>query len=175
MKEIGRRVIKQVKKGDHRAFKKLVQHYHQSVYQICYMITGDNKVAEDLAKDIFLHVYYHIGECQGTTKKFSLWLFQKTVNLAQNRFTEKNQSRAVTCLSFNENDKHDISLLLMNVSLKERLALNLKSSNHLSVQEISEVLEISHSDTLTYIRRGRETIREMISKWDKGPGTLDHN
>ncbi|WP_067729936.1 sigma factor [Oceanobacillus damuensis] len=162
MKEIGKRVIKQVKKGDSRAFKKLVQHYHQSVYQICYIISGDKKDAEDLAKDIFLHVYYHIGDCQASTKKFSLWLFQKAVNLAQTQINEKNHSGMVPCFASEEKNKNDISFLLMNVSLKERLALNLKSSNHLSVQEISEVLEISNSDTLTYIWRGRESIREMI-------------
>lgn len=52
----------------------------------------------------------------------------------------------------------------MNISLKERLALTLKSSNHLSIQEISEVLEIPNSTTLTYIWRGRESLRTMISQ-----------
>ncbi|WP_340002834.1 sigma factor [Oceanobacillus sp. FSL K6-0127] len=162
MREIGRRVIKQVKKGDHCAFKKLVQHYHQSVYKICYMIIGDNKAAENMAEDIFLHVYNHIGDYQETTRKFSLWLFQKTVNLARNQFNEKNQTGVHANPVLNKDN--NIKLILMNISLKERLALTLKSSNHLSIQEISEVLEIPNSTTLTYIWRGRESLRTMISQ-----------
>ena len=163
MKEIGRRVIRQVKKGDYLAFKKLVEHYHQSVYQICYIIIGDDRGAENLAKDIFLHVYDHIGDCQTTDKKFSLWLFRKTVNLARNQLSQGDRTVLAECPNFNGENKNDISFLLMNVTLKERLALTLKSSNRLSVKEISEVLEIPNSDTKTYIWRGRERLREMIS------------
>ena len=161
MREIGRSVIRQVKKGDYFAFEKLVEHYHQSVYQICYIIIGDERGAEELAKDIFLHVYEHIGDCQTNDKKFSLWLYQKTVNLARNQLSEGDRTVVTECPAFNGINKNDIPLL-MNVTLRERLALTLKSSNCLSVKEISDVLDIPNSDTKTRIWRGREMIREMM-------------
>lgn len=163
MREIGGRIIKQVKKGNGSAFKKLVEHYHQSVYQICYLIMGDDKRAEELAKDTFLHVYYHSSDCQTINKKFSLGLFQITVNLAQSQLCKGNQSAMGVSSVYNEKKTNEMTSLLMNVSLNERLALTLKSSNHLSIQEISEILQIPNSDTIAYIWRGRETIRrEMI-------------
>ena len=164
MREIGGRIIKQVRKGNGSAFKKLVEHYHQSVYQICYLIMGDDNRAEELAKNTFLHVYYHSSDCQAINKKFSLGLFQITVILAQSQLSERKQSGVDVGPVYNEKKTNEVTSLLMNVSLNERLALILKSSDHLSIQEISGILQIPDSDTITYIWRGRETIRrEMIS------------
>lgn len=160
MREIGRSVIRQVKEGNYLAFQKLVEHYHQSVYQISYIIIGEERGAEDLAKDVFLHVFDHIGDSQTTDKKFSLWLFQKTVNIARNQLSQCDRAVVAECPAFNGINKKDIPL--MNVTLKERVALTLKSSNCLSVNEISDVLDIPSSDTKTRIWRGREMIREIF-------------
>ena len=137
-----------------------MEHYHQSVYQISYIIIGDEQGAEDLAKDVFLHIYDHIGDLQTTNKKFSLWLFQKTVNIARSQLSHCNRTVVSECPVVNGINKNEIPL--MNVTLKERLALALKSSYCLSVKEISDVLDIPKSDTKTRIWRGREMIRELI-------------
>ncbi|MBP2079917.1 sigma factor [Oceanobacillus polygoni] len=156
MREIGIRAIKQLKKGDYGAFKKVVDHYHQAVYHICYMILGDNKNAEELAKDTFLHVFNDRDNCQAIDKKFSLWLFQQTIDLAQKRFGMN------WCTIFSEFPEEDLKILFMHVSLKERLALTLRSRNQLSVDEISKVLETPNTEIVSYIWQGREKIRKLM-------------
>lgn len=160
------RMMKQIKKGDNRSFKKFVQHYHQSVYNVCYFILGDCNEAENLSKAIFLDVYNHLEEdCKVSDKTISLLLFRKTVNLARTRISERKHSeRGEKGPILNAKNKNDIRLLLMHLSFKERIVLILNASNHLSVQEISEILEITHSDTTYFIWHGRERIREMISQ-----------
>lgn len=155
--------MKQMKKGNYRAFEKFVEHYHQSVYQICYLIIGDCKDAEVIAKDIFLDVYYHIDDWQATDREFSLQLFQHTVTFARARYGERKHCGRFVYSNLNKKNKNDILFIIMNISLKERLALILNFTNQLSVQEISEILDIPHSETKTYIWQGREAIRELIS------------
>ncbi|WP_156289323.1 sigma factor [Oceanobacillus salinisoli] len=173
MREIRQRVIRQVKKGKSSAFKKLVQHYQQPVYQICYTTMGNRKKAEELAKDTFLYVYSHIGEYDAANRKFSLWLYQTTVALAQCRLREGKLSEGVEhshsfdgCSILHPYLHADIEACLMGVSIKERLSLILQSSNHfqLSVQEICEVLDTPKSEILTHIWQGRETLRKKFSQ-----------
>ncbi|RKQ33999.1 sigma factor [Oceanobacillus halophilus] len=164
MREIRLCIIKQVKKGNRHAFKKLVQHYHQAVYRLCYILMGNKQMADDLAYDTFLHVYSHIHDYPLTNQKFSLWLYQLTIDLAQVQMDEEDFNEVSKCFLLEKCPEADIQGFLMHVSMKERLALILKSSNHLSIQEISEVLNTSKTETLTYLRQGREMLRDQLNQ-----------
>lgn len=88
MNEIGKHVIKRVRKGNIKAFQKLVEHYQQSVYNICVLMMGNEKEAEELARETFVYAYSHIEDYFKSGKKFSIWLYQAIVSLAQQSLKE---------------------------------------------------------------------------------------
>lgn len=160
MKEIGKRIMKQVKKGNHDAFQKLVQHYQQSVYNICILMMGNEEKAEELAGETFLYAYSNMDDYFETDKQFSIWLYQSLVCLAEK------QLKGDVCMNKVEgNHSTDgILSLLVNVSLKERIALILSCYYHLSDQEIGEVLHAPKSKIRTYIWRAREILRKKLGQ-----------
>ncbi|WP_010530553.1 sigma factor, partial [Lentibacillus jeotgali] len=92
MKEINHRVVQRIKKGDNKAFGigKLIDFYKHNVYQICFAGINDGCIAESVAKDIFLYVYYNI-EDYDMDKKFSSWLYRITVNKMMDCLNEKDK------------------------------------------------------------------------------------
>lgn len=163
MKEIRKRVIKQVQKGDGNAFRKVVQHYHEFAYQVSFLIMGEEKKAEKLASDVFLYGYSHIDNFFNTNQRFSLWLVQIIVSLGEKRLTEEDNLKSANVNHFIPTRKHqDIQSLLMRICFKKRLALIFHSKKLFTNREIGEVLHIPKTELPSYIWQGREMLREGL-------------
>jgi RNA polymerase sigma-70 factor (ECF subfamily) len=74
-------VIQRVKRGDVEAFGTLYRAYLRKVYAICYRITANESLAEELTQDVFLRVWERIGQYEGRSK-FSTWLHRIATNRA---------------------------------------------------------------------------------------------
>lgn len=174
MGDIRQYVIKQVQKGKREAFRQLVDFYHQKVYRFCFIITADESDAEVLAYETFLQAYLNIGHFN-PNQKFSLWLYHMAVSLAGNPHEEESSNdywdtattdegmldqpadgRVIHCKKPKNTQE-----ALMTLTVKERMALTLQSSGHLSIQEISNVLDVPASVIKTYIWRGREALCKL--------------
>jgi len=79
-----RRLLRQVRRGDAKAFEVLVRTYQQRVYNIVYRMIGNREEAEDVAQDVFVTVYQNVAGFRGDSK-FSTWLYRVTVNHCKNR------------------------------------------------------------------------------------------
>lgn len=75
--------IRQIQNGDPQAFEPLVRRYQRMVHSLAYRMCGSATEAEDLAQEIFIHVYRQIGNFRGESK-FSSWLYRIAVNLSLN-------------------------------------------------------------------------------------------
>lgn len=159
--------MKQVQKGKGEAFKKLVQHYHELVFQVSYFILGEKKKAEDLAKDTFLYVHSHLDDFFNTNQRFSLWLVHITVRLGEKQMME------VDVVSHRSEINHkgdylktcshqELHSSLMEICLQKRLALIFHSNYLFSEQEIGEVLQIPKTEITSYVWQGREKLRERL-------------
>jgi RNA polymerase sigma-70 factor (ECF subfamily) len=67
----------------------LFQRHHSRVAAWCYRMTGDVGLAADLAQEIFLKAFQHIGSFRGESK-FTTWLY----SIARNRCMDELRSRA---------------------------------------------------------------------------------
>ena len=74
--------------GDMQAFEELYQRYHRRVYNLCLRMTNDVAEAEDLAQEIFIHVYRKIGSFRGESAMMT-WLHRVTVNKVLMHFRKK--------------------------------------------------------------------------------------
>lgn len=155
VKEIDPRIVRQVQKGNRKNYKKIVDHYQQVVYHVCYLITGDEKEAESLAKDVFLYAYENIHTF-AADQRFSLWLYQIAVSLAPQPLLEDKKTICPLVEKYHP-------LFTSNLTCKERLVLNLKVNQQLSLHEIGEVFGTKTTRISTYMITAREKIRESLA------------
>jgi RNA polymerase sigma-70 factor (ECF subfamily) len=177
------------KRGDRAAFAGLVDKYKQPVMNFVYRSLRDEIEAEDLAQNVFLHVYKSRGRYRQTAK-FSTWLFTIARNLCLNEIRRRSRHPAESIEEAHAEhedqprqqyeDKSQISppekLLhgelaqkieeaLAELPENQRTAILLCRQDELSYEEIAEVLDCSLSATKSLIHRGRETLKEKLKPY----------
>ncbi len=65
--------------GDIAAFEQLYRRHFRRVYSICLRMTGNPTEAEDMAQDVFVHLFNKAGSFRGESA-FTTWLHRMTVN-----------------------------------------------------------------------------------------------
>jgi RNA polymerase sigma-70 factor (ECF subfamily) len=88
-------LARRVAGGDMQAFEELYNRYHRRVYTLCLRMTNDVAEAEDLAQEIFIHVYRKIGSFRGESTMMT-WLHRVTVNKVLMHFRKNSVRRERT-------------------------------------------------------------------------------
>ena len=177
--------IKQVLKGDQNAYADIVNLYQHKLYQICYRMLGNKQEAEDIAQEAFVRAYINLHSYD-QKRKFSTWLYRIATNLCIDRIRkkkpdyyldaevagtdgldmysqiaadEKLPEDVVTQMELQERIQYEISQL----PDKYRSVIVLKYIEELSLQEISEILDMPLGTVKTRIHRGREALRKQLN------------
>lgn len=177
--------IKQVLKGDQNAYADIVNLYQHKLYQICYRMLGNKQEAEDIAQEAFVRAYINLHSYD-QKRKFSTWLYRIATNLCIDRIRkkkpdyyldaevagtdgldmysqiaadEKLPEDVVTQMELQDRIQYEISRL----PDKYRSVIVLKYIEELSLQEISEILDMPLGTVKTRIHRGREALRKQLN------------
>ena len=177
--------IKQVLKGDQNAYADIVNLYQHKLYQICYRMLGNKQEAEDIAQEAFVRAYINLHSYD-QKRKFSTWLYRIGTNLCIDRIRkkkpdyyldaevagtdgldmysqiaadEKLPEDVVTQMELQDRIQYEISRL----PDKYRSVIVLKYIEELSLQEISEILDMPLGTVKTRIHRGREALRKQLN------------
>lgn len=156
--------------GDHRVFEELVKRHQSSVRNFFRRLTHPDKArADDLAQETFLKLYRSIGSFQGQAK-FSTWLYR----VAYNVFLDEQRRRPVVPPQLDVHpeepdhaprigDEADVSRLLRQLTLRQRVIFELHYRKDLSHQEISGVLEIPLGTVKSDLSRGLDQLRLLVA------------
>jgi RNA polymerase sigma-70 factor (ECF subfamily) len=181
---IGCARIKQVIKGDQDAFGEIVEIYKNSIYQLCYRMLGNRHEAEDIAQEAFIRAYVNIRSFNQNLK-FSTWLFRIATNLCIDRLRKKKPdyyldaevagTEGLTMYSQVSSDsplpeteveslelQETVQKEILKLPEKYRSAIVLKYMEDMSLNEISEILELPLGTVKTRIHRGREALRQQL-------------
>ncbi|WP_347552813.1 RNA polymerase sigma factor SigW [Pseudalkalibacillus hwajinpoensis] len=184
MDAIVKRIILQVRKGDHNAFGELVELYKDRVYTLTYRMLGNRQEAEDVAQEAFIRAYTNIDRYQ-IDRKFSTWLYRIATNLSIDRMRKKKPDYYLDAeisgtdgltmysqISSGEElpddevvsleAQNDIHRAILSLPPKYRSAITLKYIQELSLKEISEILDLPLGTVKTRIHRGREALRKKL-------------
>jgi RNA polymerase sigma-70 factor, ECF subfamily len=176
--------IKQIKKGDQSAFGEIATFYQHKVFQICYRMIGNLHEAEDLAQEAFVRAYTNIHTFD-EKRKFSTWIYRIATNLSIDRIRTKKPdyyldaeiqgSEGLNMYSQVSDDKplpdeevESLELLsylqnqIQSLPDKYRAVITLRYVEELSLQEISEILDLPLGTVKTRIHRGREALRKKL-------------
>ena len=177
--------IKQVLKGDQNAYADIVNLYQHKLYQICYRMLGNKQEAEDIAQEAFVRAYINLHSYD-QKRKFSTWLYRIATNLCIDRIRkkkpdyyldaevagtdgldmysqiaadEKLPEDVVAQMELQDRIQYEISRL----PDKYRSVIVLKYIEELSLQEISDILDMPLGTVKTRIHRGREALRKQLN------------
>ncbi|GAJ98895.1 LOW QUALITY PROTEIN: RNA polymerase sigma factor SigW [Geomicrobium sp. JCM 19055] len=178
--------IREVKAGETEAFAQIVDAYKDKVYQVAYRMVGNAQEAQDVSQEAFIRAYTNI-ERYDVNRKFSTWLFRIATNLSIDRLRKKKPDfsldaevngaeglmvtpnllqqmalpdEQVVTLEWQASIQNEIDTL----PPKYRAAIILKYMEDLSLQEMSEILDLPVATVKTHVHRGREALRKKLKK-----------
>lgn len=176
--------IREVLKGDQNAYGEIVELYKDKVFQLCYRMLGNRHEAEDIAQEAFIRAYVNIARFN-MELKFSTWIYRIATNLCIDRIRKKKPdfyldaevsgtdgltmySQVAAETNLPEEDLESIELqeaiqrAISKLPEKYRTVIVLKYIEELSLNEISEILDMPLGTVKTRIHRGRESLRQQL-------------
>ncbi|MEZ4459285.1 MAG: sigma-70 family RNA polymerase sigma factor [bacterium] len=181
-----RKLVRRLRQRDEEAFCELVRVYQHKVFNVIYRILGDRAEAEDVAQEVFVSIFKHIDGFRGDSK-FSTWIYRIATNHARNRL--KYLSRRSHRDHQNFEDSHDsvkensplssgiarpdeqllgkelekvIQEGLESLTEIHRTIIVLRDVEHLSYQEIAEIVELPEGTVKSRLFRARVALKEYI-------------
>lgn len=179
-------LIELVRGGDHDAFAALMALYERQVRTYMAQLTGDGEQARDLAQEVFLRVWDHIGTLRDPAS-FRPWLFRLATNAARSALRRR---RLLAWISLDRpprhhddqaGDQHGERLLgpapesgfderlaesqalggaLRRVPLEYRACLLLHAGLGFSVAEVAHQLDLTPGAVRMRLHRGLALLRE---------------
>jgi RNA polymerase sigma-70 factor (ECF subfamily) len=174
--------------GDRKAFAEIVKRYQNKIMKLGFRMLNQLQEAEDVAQETFFKVYSNLHRYD-VTQKFSTWIYRVATNICIDRLRRRKEQISLDVAGSepsNDNTNRELQLKISNkwqtpenqVILSElqgqvqqavqqlpdkyRLAIVLRYMQELSLQEISEVLDIPLPTVKTRIHRGREVLRKKL-------------
>lgn len=179
--------------GEMEAFAELVSEFQPLVYSVTLRIIRDAEEARDVTQETFLRIYRHFDRFRGESS-LKTWVCRIAVNQALNSqrwwkrrrraethsldepFTQEEDNHlsiGATLASTADSPEaqaiaherqHQLERALGELKKDFRIAVALRDIEGMSYEEIATILEISVGTVKSRIARGREMLREQLSK-----------
>jgi RNA polymerase sigma-70 factor, ECF subfamily len=179
-------IIKELKKGNEQAFRKLVENYQKLVVNTCYGLLHNREDAEDVAQDVFVEVFRSIDKFRADAK-ISTWLYRIAVNRSINHLRDnkkhrwfssfesdvKTENKKLLQLESGPADQPEFELenkqraLILHEAIgglpeNQKVAFTLSKYEDLSYQEIAEVMELSVSSVESLLFRAKKNLQKKL-------------
>jgi RNA polymerase sigma-70 factor, ECF subfamily len=172
-----RELVSQSCAGSKEAFEQLVLRHKDRLYTLACRMLGDHGEAEDVTQETFLRAYERLEEFRGDAR-FSTWLYRICYNLCVNRFQFQRKDRNLSNGSAPEavpsstigsceqllvkEQQQLMNWALSRLKAEFREAVLLYHTEHLSYEEIADVLGSPVGTVRSRIHRGREDLNDML-------------
>ena len=184
-------LVERLKGKDPAAFEEVMAAYEGKVYRLAFKICNDAAEAEEILQEVFLAIFTKIGGFKENST-LSTWIYRITVNTALMKIRSRNKEKETISLEsyfpkFREDGHHALPISdwsdrpderLFNKELIAkideavqklpegyRVAFLMKDLEGLSLNEISEILDISIPAVKSRIHRSRLFIRDELARY----------
>ena len=165
--------------GDMAAFDELMIRYERHVYRVCYRFVENRDDAMDLAQEVFIKAFEHLGTFRRESS-LKTWLFSITVNVCRTRLQRQKRSqrlkqvlsgilRVQSTPSVEENamtNESDQALwsLIHSMDEKHRIPIVLRYYHDLSVAEIASILQIPEGTVHSRLNTARRHLHSVLKE-----------
>lgn len=185
-------IIQKLQQGDEQAFKQLVENYQKLVVNTCFGMIHNIEDAEDIAQEVFIEVFRSIHKFRADAK-ISTWLYRIAVNRSLNFIRDnkkrkwfqsfedsvESKIRELQNIASSKTDQPEFQLenkqraILLHEAIdslaqNQKVAFTLSKYEHLSYQEISEVMDLSISSVESLLHRAKKNLQKKLYKCYKG-------
>jgi RNA polymerase sigma-70 factor (ECF subfamily) len=163
--------------GNEEAYCRLVEHYQNGVFNLCYRMLGNRQEAEDAAQEVFWRAYRALHRYD-PTRSFQTWLLsiashfcidqqrKRRLNLVEidTPFEETYHDNSPTPESvYNHNEQaSQIEELMNELKPTDRAALVLRYYQQMSEKEIADTLSLSVSAVKSRLFRARKELAQLM-------------
>ncbi|MBU5426903.1 sigma-70 family RNA polymerase sigma factor [Tissierella pigra] len=154
-------------------FNSLIDEYGTEILRLCYLYLKDYQLAEDACQDTFLKVYKSFHSFNGLSTE-KTWITKICINTCKN-YLRNPWKRKVTLENkefiqeevsdkeiFAELEKSELFNSIMNLRKKYKEIILMYYYQQLSVNEISQILDISESNAFTRLSRARQLLKDEL-------------
>jgi RNA polymerase sigma-70 factor (ECF subfamily) len=158
MTQTEQKIISRAAAGDRMAFRELVLEHSQAMFGLAWRLTGDQSIADDIVQDAFIKAWSKIDKFR-MESSFRSWLHRITVNTAMDHLRKKARRERFEVVEPEykqeqhaiEAGDHELQIdvqnqtrtALMHLSDTERSALLLRHFEGHSINEISQILNLT--------------------------------
>lgn len=166
--------LARARRGDRRAFSRLMEPYRRELVAYCYRLTGTLSEAEDMAQEAFVRAYRALDRFEGRATPRA-WLYRIAHNLCLNHvqrrppgwesLEEMDEARLPTTEKTTEatgQEREDLRLgfvaLVQSLPPRQRAALVLRDVLGWSAEETARILETTVPAVKNALARARQTL-----------------
>ena len=177
-----------VQAGSRAEFAKLINAHSDQVFRLALKIIGNEQDAEDVLQNTFLKAFQKIGTFEGRSN-VSTWLYRIATNEALMIIRKQKPEVNIAELSNEDNEEIESPIQFIDwcclpenelLSEETRVAMDnainelsdalrivfiLRDIEGLSIQETSQVLNLSETAVKTRLLRARLKLREQLSTY----------
>jgi RNA polymerase sigma-70 factor (ECF subfamily) len=170
-------LVLRLQDGSLEALGELYDRYRQLVYRTALGVTGDPEVASDLLQDVFLRLH-RFADRIDSTRPLEPWLYRMTANLSytwvkrRSRWFRPLEDLADWLVGTGKNwtyeqvEKNDewrqVQKAISALPLAQRVVVVLYYLNDLSLQEISDILDVPVGTVKSRLHYGRQSLKKSL-------------
>jgi len=165
--------LSRAKNGDQTAFADVVREHQAMVVSLAHYFSRDRATAEDLAQEVFIHLYQNLGAIESPAH-LKFWLRRVTSHRCIDHARKKHKMRTVSVDDAPEPvapaDSRDTLMtatlrrIVATLPEKPRLVVTLRYQEDLDPTEIAELLEMPLNTVKSHLRRSLTILREKVSR-----------
>lgn len=161
-----RKLVRKSKKGNNIAFSTLIKNYEKDLYKVAIAITKNEDDALDCIQETILQSYISIKNLKND-EYFKTWLIKILINKC-NELLKKNKKRLNIDATITGNsqiedaDKIDIRDSIDSLDDELKILIVLYYYEDMSINDISEVLNIPQGTIKSRLSRARNKLKKML-------------
>jgi len=166
-------IVERYLAGDMTAFDELMIRYERQVYRVCYRFVENRDDAMDLAQEVFIKAFEHLGSFRRESS-LKTWLYRIAMNHCINHvkkhsqeFVEVNEStgsvRASVHAQLEDQEQRDhFRQLVKQLPPKQKAILEMRINEQLSYEEIAKISGRSVSTIKASVFFALEKLRKLV-------------
>ena len=172
--------VEEARRGDRKAFSRLVEAYQRPVFNLTYRMLGNVEEAEDAAQESFVRAYTRLSQYD-PDQKFSTWLF----SIANHHCIDRLRKRRVTHVSIDDNpvlqnlegddprperwaldkeERLEVQAMLEQLAPEYRTPLVLRYWEDMSYEEIAATMDVSVAAIKSRLFRARQQLAAIYQQ-----------